>query len=145
MVAHNAGLIRGSVWPQKIILSPDGAAALIGFPGQDAAARPLARYARGADEPAYVSPQQIVYDPVGRRTDLYSLAVVAYSMLVGKDPFGASDGISADNVYYLVLYQPAPHVPEAVLAGLPASVGPASDRAMAKEPQARFSNAGSFL
>jgi serine/threonine protein kinase len=111
VVAHDSGLLHGSISPQKIILTPDGRATLIGFPGRDAAAQPLARYAAGAPEQAYVSPEQIVDDPVGRRTDIYSLGVVGYTMLVGKDPFGVSEGVATDNVFYRILYMPAPQAP----------------------------------
>jgi serine/threonine protein kinase len=143
--SHDLGLIHGSISPQKIVLTPDGRAALVGFPGRDPGAQPMARYAKGAAEPGYVAPEQVADDPVGRRTDLYSLGVVAYAMLTGKDPFGASEGVAADTIFYRILYKPSPRVPEAALAGLPASVGPAIDRAMVKEPQNRFTDARSFL
>ncbi len=143
--SHDLGLVHGSISPKKIILTSDGKAALIGFSGRDPGAEPMARFAKNAAETGYVAPEQIADDPVGRATDLYSLGVVAYAMLVGKDPFGASEGVAADDVYYRILYRPSPQVPKAVLAGLPASVGPAIERAMSKEPQGRFSDAGSFL
>jgi serine/threonine-protein kinase len=143
--SHDLGVIHGGISPRKIILAPGGRATLVGFPGRDPGAQPMARFAKGAAEPGYVAPEQIADDPVGPRADLYSVGVVAYAMLTGKDPFGASEGVAAADVYYRILYKPAPHVPEAALAGLPASVGPAIDRAMAKEPQARHADAKSFL
>jgi serine/threonine protein kinase len=143
--AHDAGVVHGGISPQKVILSADGTATLTGFPNRDAAAPALGRFAKDAAEPAYVAPEQIVDDPVGRRTDLYSIGVVAYAMFTGKDPFGAADGVAADNVFYRILYKPTPHVPEAALAGLPASVGPAIEKAMSKEPQSRFLDAKTFM
>jgi hypothetical protein len=143
--SHDLGLVHGSISPKKIIVTSDGTAALTGFPGRDPGAEPMARFGKDAAEPGYVAPEQIADDPVGPATDLYSLGVVAYAMLVGKDPFGASEGVAADDVYYRILYKPSPQVPKAVLTGLPASVGPAIERAMSKEPQSRFLDAGSFL
>jgi eukaryotic-like serine/threonine-protein kinase len=143
--AHDAGVVHGSISPQKIILSPDGTATLTGFPSRDATAAALGRFAKDAAEPAYVAPEQIVDDPVGRRTDLYSIGVVAFAMFTGKDPFGAADGVAADNVFYRILYKPTPHIPDSALAGLPASVGPAIEKAMSKEPQSRFLDAKTFL
>lgn len=98
-VSHDAGTIHGNISPQKIILKPDGKATLTGFPGPDAAAQPLGRFAKGAAEPAYVAPEQVQDDPISKRTDLYSLAGVGYAMLTGKDPFGGSEGVAADNIF----------------------------------------------
>jgi len=144
-VAHSSGLLHGSISPQKVILAPDGRATLIGFPENDAVAQRLAGSARGPAELAFVAPEQIVEHPVDRRTDLYSLGVVVYTMLMGKDPFGASEGLAPGHVFYRIRYKPAPHVPERMLVGLPTSVGRAIDRVLSKEPGARFADAGAFL
>jgi len=143
-VIHDSGKMHGGISPEKIVLTPDGKATLTGFP-EPGAAQPTGRAAKAGANPAYMAPEQILDDPVGRRADLYSLGVVAYAMFTGKDPFGASEGVTTDNVFYRILYRPAPRVPEAALAGLPVGVGPAIGRAMSKEPQSRFPDAKSFL
>ena len=132
-------LSTGASRRRTIIITSDGKAALTGFPGRDPGAEPMARFGKDAAEPGYVAPEQIADDPVGRRTDIYSLGVVAYAMLAGKDPFGASEGVAADDVFYRILYKPSPQVPEGRSGrALPASAGPAIERAMSKEPQSRF-------
>jgi len=144
-VIHDSGKMHGSISPEKIVLSRDGNATLTGFPAAGADEQPGVRTPKTAGNPAYMAPEQVLDDPVGRRADLYSLGVVAYAMLTGKDPFGASEGAAGDSVLYRILYRPSPRVPETALAGLPAGVGPAIDRAMSKEPQSRFPDAKSFL
>jgi serine/threonine protein kinase len=44
--------------------------------------------------PAYVSPEQLVGERVGRKSDIYSLGAVLYEMLTGRLPFNA-DSTSA--------------------------------------------------
>jgi serine/threonine protein kinase len=144
-VVHDSGKMHGAISPEKIVLSRDGNATLTGFPAAGADEQPGGRTPKTAAYPAYLAPEQILDDPVGRRADLYSLGVVAYAMLTGKDPFGASEGVAGDNILYRILYRPSPRVPETALAGLAAGVGPAIDRAMSKEPQSRFPDAKSFL
>lgn len=144
-VAHDAGVMHGAISPDNVILTPDGQATLVGFPALGAGALPPVKPPKGATNPAYLAPEQIMDDPVGRRADIYAVGVLAYAMLTGRDPFGASDGIATDNVFYRILYRPTPHVPDALLVGLPVGVGPAIERAMAKEPQGRFQDARSFL
>lgn len=44
--------------------------------------------------PAYVSPEQLTGEPIGRKSDIYSLGVVLYEMLTGHLPFRANSASS---------------------------------------------------
>jgi hypothetical protein len=143
-VIHDSGMVHGSISPENIVLSPDGRANLVGIPAAAADQPPGTRAPKAPPNPEYMAPEQILDDPVDARADLYSLGVVGYAMLTGKDPFGATEGANANNSFYRILYKPSPIVPAAVLAGLPAGAGPALDLAMSKEPQSRFQDAASF-
>ncbi len=144
-VAHKSGKIHGSISPRKIVIDADGDVTLVGFPDDDDTEETRLHKVKTAEDSAYMAPEQLLHDPVGPYTDYYSLGIVAYAMITGKDPFGAFDGAAAGDVSYRVLYKPTPHVPEDALVGLPASVGPTIDRAISREAHARFQDADSFL
>lgn len=85
--------------------------------------------------PAYVSPEQLLGEKVGRKSDIYSLGVVLYEMLTGRLPFRANSASS------MMLQR---------LLEKPASMSLFNDRidqelesavlkAMAREPENRYS------
>jgi hypothetical protein len=88
----------------------------------------------------YVSPEQAVADPIDRRSDLYSIAVVLYEMLTGR-PL-VRDGTALD-----VLTDVVQRVPDAICARnphLPRSLDPVLARALAKDPGERYPTAREF-
>ena len=60
----------------------------------------------GVGSPAYMSPEQIREDAVDHRTDLYSLGVVMYQLLVGKLPFQATNKFAM--IYQITQVDPIP-------------------------------------
>src|SRR6202044_2446050 len=95
--------------------------------------------------PAYMSPEQALGKEINFRSDIYSLAVVAYSLVCGRLPF---TGKSNDLVDYHQSGNPAapasihkipPDVSDAILAGL--ARNPADRPASAIEFTRRFHNA----
>ena len=75
------------------------------------------------------------------RSDVYSLAVVAYEMLTGQPPF---QGKTITQVIYRVMHE-APPPPRQWNAALPARYDDVFARALAKDPAARFATAGEFI
>lgn len=145
--AHAAGLIHRDLKPANLFLARTdggevlkildfGVAAILNH--GDAGAASGAGYLCGT--PQYMSPEQL-RDPsqVDHRSDLYSLAVVAYEALTGQLP------LSAQSVEELVtkLYDESVRItpPSQILPEL----GPATDeffaRALHREPRQRFQSA----
>jgi serine/threonine protein kinase len=89
----------------------------------------------------YVAPEQIQGKEVSSRTDLYSLACVAYECLTGSPPFERDSEVA---VMYAHLQEPPPDV-NALRSDLPSAVGDAMKRALAKDPEERFESCRAFM
>ena len=92
--------------------------------------------------PAYMSPEQSEGgSPVDGRTDVYSLAVVAYEMLAGCVPFG---GPTPQAIHTRKVRDRVPPL-RTVRAETPAHLEAAIMRALAVDPAKRFETAGDFV
>ncbi|OFW61538.1 MAG: hypothetical protein A2133_12775 [Actinobacteria bacterium RBG_16_64_13] len=145
-LAHWRGVIYGDIAPENIVLTSTGQAPLARFgidhAGDDSAPT---QDDTAMGTPGYVAPEQINGDPADERTDIFALGVVAYEMLTGKHPFGASDGLSAGSVMDRILHETPLEIPEATLVGLPRHLPPALDVALGKRATDRFPDATRFL
>ncbi len=90
---------------------------------------------------AYMSPEQARGDSIDGRSDIWSLGVVLYEMLAGKLPF-AGDAFEA--IVYSILHVDPKPVTEA-RPEVSADLVRVTARAMARDPEARYQNAGEFL
>jgi serine/threonine-protein kinase len=93
--------------------------------------------------PRYMSPEQAQGKPLDARSDLYSLGVLLYQMLVGRAPFVDDDAV-------VVMARHIKTVPKSPIlaapdAGIPAAVSDLVMRALAKEPQDRPQTARDFI
>lgn len=89
--AHRANVIHRDIKPANILLDDDGNAYLADF-----GIAKISNNASPADttlegtvlgSPAYISPEQILAEPVKPQADIYSMGVMLYEMLSGKKPF----------------------------------------------------------
>jgi serine/threonine protein kinase len=90
--------------------------------------------------PYYMSPEQIQGKPVSFHSDMYSLGVVLYELLLGKKPFIAENLDAL--MQKIIKYDPVPLTE--VRKDLPKEIDRAVLRALAKTPEQRYPTWGEF-
>ncbi len=140
--AHQHGLVHRDIKPGNIVIGPTGQVTLTDF-GIARAAQETRLTTAGTimGTPEYMSPEQAWGEDVDYRTDLYSLAVVAYEMLSGRVPFR---GTTPHAVLYKQIHEPPPPIQE-TRPELPASVDLVLARALSKEPSRRYTTVTAFV
>ncbi len=130
--AQQKGFIHRDVKPDNILLRDDGSSALTDFGiarASDSATR-MTRTGAVVGTPHYMSPEQARGKQIDGRSDLYSLGIVLYEMLVGRVPYHAEDSLAVGIMH---ITQPVPKLPEALEV-----LQPLVDGLLAKEAEDRF-------
>jgi serine/threonine-protein kinase len=136
--AHRVGVVHRDLKPQNLFVSPRefGAARVLNEDDR------LTRTGDVIATASYMSPEQAMGEPVDARSDVYSLGVVLWELIVGERPFvGRSFG-----EYVLLHAQRAPEAPsKAGACQLQGGISPALDAVLltclAKRPEHRYASA----
>ena len=131
------GLIHRDVSPANVLLSPAGEVKLTDF-GIAKATSHTSRFYKVKGKVGYMSPEQAKSEPLDHRSDLYSLAVCTYEVLVGERLFVTAGLTTSAEVLYS---QPIPRVSHKV-PGLSSDFDAIMAKALAIDPDRRFQTAG---
>ncbi len=138
--AHQKGIVHRDLKPGNILFDQYGNAYLSDFG--------IARLAEGGGTltgsgivgtPAYMSPEQIQGEKnIDGRSDLYSMGVIFYQMLVGETPYHAT---TPAKIMMMHILEPVPDIRTA-LPSIPQGVVSWLEKVLAKDPDDRFPTAG---
>ncbi|MCU0671393.1 MAG: serine/threonine protein kinase [Myxococcota bacterium] len=146
--AHDAGLLHRDVKPANVFLARDARgerAVLLDFglakPIDDALSSRITVTGAAVGTPLYMSPEQARGDALDVRTDVYGLAATLYEMVTGAPPFLEP---TVARAYHRLLSEPALPASQLAPRPLPAELDALLGAALAKDPDARPSDARAF-
>ena len=133
---HAVGIVHRDLKPENLMVRADGQVVLADFgiaKLSEASSHAITQTGELLGSPSYMSPEQILGQPLTHRSDLYSLGVVLYELCAGSRPY------EADTVMQLLVMHTK--APPPMLPPQSAALQPIIDRLMAKQPEARFADA----
>ncbi len=134
--AHNQGVIHRDIKPANLLYNPkDGTVKISDFGVARMTDNNKTKTGIVLGTPMYMSPEQLGAEDLTGLSDLFSLGVTLYELLVGEVPFKASN--IAVLMTKITTEDPAPVSNRR--AGIPPSVDAVLMKALAKRPQDRFS------
>lgn len=86
---HASGQVHRDLKPSNVRVTPAGRVVIMDFGLVGLADAPRAAVAARLGSPGYASPEQRLGDPVGPKSDLYSVGAILYRALSGQLPPGA--------------------------------------------------------
>lgn len=142
--AHKQGIIHRDIKPSNILIRSDGRLKITDFGIahiEDSAAPKQTQAGEILGTPAYMSPEQVLSQPVDGRSDIFSLGVILYELSAGKMPFPGQNLAAIFNA--ITQIEPAP-----VTAGnpeIPADLSRVIAKCLQKNPDDRFRSGHELL
>jgi serine/threonine-protein kinase len=136
--AHMQDVVHRDLKPANIHVQPNGQIKIMDFGLARLGTSEMTRTGMVMGTPHYMSPEQVKGKRADARSDIFSLGAVFYELLTGRKPFDAES-------LHAVLFQVMEHQPEDVRhwsPEVPNILVQVVDKALAKDPEQRYANAG---
>ncbi len=140
-LAQRFRITHRDIKPANIMVSADWRAKLTDFGVAHVASSSMTQTGTALGSPKYMSPEQVTGQPLDPRSDIFSLGVVLYEMLVRRTPFERA----SDTTVFALLHRIAGEAHAAVTtinAQIPVIFDTILAKALAKSPDKRYQRAG---
>ncbi len=148
-VAHDAGIVHRDLKPDNIMIAKnrDGTdlAKVVDFgiaKAHSSDAQKVTKTGMVVGTPEYMSPEQLSGDKLDGRSDIYSLALVAFNCLTGTLPFPSDSAQEA--MIARLIEQPKTLAEMKPDVAWPAEVQQVMDKALARDANERYQSAAQF-
>ncbi len=135
--AHQKGIVHRDIKPSNLMLTENLKVKLTDFGiahFEDASGTLKTRAGDILGTPAYMSPEQIAGKEADHRSDLYSLGVILYELMVGQRPF-VENNITA---LFKAISQHKLSPPKKANPAIPPGLSAVIFKSMGKHPDSRF-------
>ncbi|KAA3661451.1 MAG: helix-turn-helix domain-containing protein, partial [Chloroflexi bacterium] len=143
--AHRQGIIHRDIKPANVLLDEDKNAYLVDFgiaknlDGMES--QGLTEGGAVVGSPAYISPEQILAEPIGPQSDIYCLGIMLFEVLTNQKPFPGPTPVAYIQQH---LNDPLPSLSQ-FNSDLPQALDGIIERATAKKIEDRYPNTIAFL
>jgi serine/threonine protein kinase/tetratricopeptide (TPR) repeat protein len=136
--AHARGVVHRDIKPANLILAQSGQVKIVDFGIALQSDQPrITREGAAVGTVVYMSPEQLLGNPIDHRTDLWSLGVVLYELLTDSLPFD----FATEHAYASAVLSRKPKPATSQRAGLPAWIDSLLARMLVKDLSDRFQQA----
>ncbi len=140
--AHGQGIIHRDIKPSNFIVQSDGMLKVTDFGiAKVFGGEELTRAGTTLGTSRYMSPEQILGQPVGPASDIYSLGITLYEMVTGRVPFSGNSDFEVQRGH---LELPPPP-PRQINPHLSQTIETAILKSLEKKPDRRFSSVRHIL
>jgi serine/threonine protein kinase len=138
--ARGYAIVHRDVKPANVMVSSSGRAKLTDFGVAHLQSSTMTQTGMALGSPKYMSPEQVLGQPVDPRSDIFSLGVLLYELLVYRTPFESPNDSTVLTLMNRIARDPHQPVHE-INPAIPAGFDVILNRALAKTPDARYQSA----